>query len=535
MGTAEFRPLVSRFLVVLGGLSLLGYAAGLVLFSGRFPAPGTAAEPRLVVLFVAATIFASILHVTSCLASYRRPPRLALILVVAFAARLGLLFGAPQPVLEGDPQRIRFEGRMVNRGIHPYEFPPAYIEDEASPDVLLTGSQHDRLLHARAAMTSSADAPRPREIRSPDVRSTSTPAALWIHALADRFKPQSTRGYAFFVLVADTLAVYLLLLALRAMGLPLSWVIAYAWSPVLLKEAYCTLAIDAFALPGIAGLVYCIARGWRYLAAIPLAAAAAVRLPLLLLVPVTARRVGLVGLVLAGLLLVLPYLPFHHPDVPPETCIEGSLHVWRHHEYNSSAESLLRSALGSVQAKAENSLTIAGVEIIRPQQRIDGILAKLSCALLLLGILTYLVIRLPGGEGRAGEVRRGHTDLFVAVAAMFFLGPVLEPAHALWLLPILVVRPSGIAWLLLPGLVSLSYLTHLAGPDAADLPLPLLDGRVSFRVVEYGSFVLLALLDLVWYPVLFQGLDRVVVQVPEAREAAPDEAEEPAEAEEIVF
>ena len=129
MGTAELRPLIPRLLVLLGGLALLGYTAGLVLLDDRFPAPGTAAEPRLVVLFVAATLLASIVHVAACLASYRRPPRLLLVLVVAFAARLGLLFGAPAPILEGDPQRIRFEGRMVNRGVHPYEFKPAHLED----------------------------------------------------------------------------------------------------------------------------------------------------------------------------------------------------------------------------------------------------------------------------------------------------------------------------------------------------------------------------------------------------------------------
>jgi hypothetical protein len=201
--------------------------------------------------------------------------------------------------------------------------------------------------------------------------------------------------------------------------------------------------------------------------------------------------------------------------------------VWRHHEYNSSVENVLRAALGPVSGRAENSLTIAGVDIVRPHDRVDAIVAKLLCALLLLGILTYLVIRLPGAEGSLGEVRRGHTDLFAAVAAILLLGPVLEPAHAIWLLPILVVRPSGVAWMLLPGLVSLSYLTHLSGPDAADLPLPLLDGRISFRVIEYGSFALLALLDLVWHPALFQGLDRVVVPVPQNQAAR--EAEAPAE------
>ena len=44
--------MIQRLLVLLGGLACLGYSAGLILFADRFPAPGTATEPRLVVLFV---------------------------------------------------------------------------------------------------------------------------------------------------------------------------------------------------------------------------------------------------------------------------------------------------------------------------------------------------------------------------------------------------------------------------------------------------------------------------------------------------
>ena len=35
----------------------------------------------------------------------------------------------------------------------------------------------------------------------------------------------------------------------------------YAWSPVLLHEVYGAMSVDVFVLPGIAGVILCIAKG----------------------------------------------------------------------------------------------------------------------------------------------------------------------------------------------------------------------------------------------------------------------------------
>ena len=84
---------------------------------------------------------------------------------------------------------------------------------------------------------------------------------------------------------------------------------------------------------------------------------------------------------------------------------------------------------------------------------------------------------------------------------MLACSPILQPAHTLWLLPILAVRPFGLTWLALPGVISLSYLTHLAGPFEADLWIG--NGKLSFRVIEFGLLGMLLLLDLLWFRVLF--------------------------------
>jgi hypothetical protein len=506
-----------RLLVAVAAAALIAYSVGLVLYSSRFPAPGEGgAASRDVILFVAATLIASFLHVAACVACHGRPPRLRHVLLVGAGVRILLLFGAPGPVLEGDPNRLRFDARLVNQGINPYEFTPKSLGDEEPEDMVLSGPSLDRLIHARAAMTASGDAPRPEEVLRPDLRATATPLQLWIGALCDRFKPASTRGFAFAILVADSLAIFFLVLALRRLSLPVGWVIVYAWCPVLLKEAYCTLTVDAFVMPALAFLVWCIASGRRLLGGVPLALAGGLRFALLALLPVCGRRVGILGLMVATILLVVPFLPFQNPDVPVRRYVEGNVHVWRHYEYNSMLENVLRGTLGRSPTEAENSLGIAGISLIQPGDALHAFVAKVLSLVLVLAVTVYLVIR--WGYGTEDAVELGLSNVLVMIAALLIASPILRPSQAMWLLPLLAVRPAGLSWLALPGLTALSYLTHLEGPDAADLTI--LDGEMSFRVFEYGAFGFLLFLDLIWRGRIFPRRDRT----PATRRATPAEA-----------
>ncbi|MHC4931081.1 MAG: hypothetical protein ACYTGV_02690 [Planctomycetota bacterium] len=484
----------ARGVIGVTAAAVLAYAAALVFGGKYFPAPGqTGAAREHILLFVGITVAVSMLHVAACLASRRMPPRLATVLLVGVGVRLILLFGSPAPILEGDHARVRFEGRMLNRGLNPYEFKPVQLMDQEVDDSLFSGEQLARLRAARATMSATDTAPRPSELQRPDLRTDSTALSLWISSLADRFKPSNTRGYAFLILCADVLAGFLLLLALRSLHLPLGWLLIYAWCPVLLKEAYCTMAIDAFMMPAVAGLVYCLASGRTFLTAIPMALCAALRPATLFLLPVLGRRIGLFGVVLALVLVAVPYLPFHNSEVPVPNYVEGQAYAWRNLEYNSALENGFRGTLRYVPVQAENSLTIAGVSIVRPDERLFDLLSKVACLVVLLGVVTYATIRFGPDRLIEGGDRVGALgDLFLVLATLLLVSPVLQPQHAIWLLPILVVRPRGAAWLALPGLVSLCYLTHLVDPQAADLTF--LGGQVSFRAFEYGTFVLLLLI-----------------------------------------
>jgi len=508
---------IPRVLVGAAAAAVLAFAAAIVWSRGFWPSPGVPGVMREHLLaLVVATVSASLLHTATCVVALRRPPSLLFVIAVAAAARLVLLFGAPGPLLEGEPKRLRFEARLVNQGLHPYEFRPFELADPEAGGAPMPPEAMDRLARARAALSASNDGPRAEEVEDPHRRSRQTPLAHWIGALADRFKPHSDRGRAFFVLVADCAAAYFVVLALRAAKRPLGWVLVYAWCPVLLKELYTTMPVEAFVLPALAALVWCAGTGRGALAAVPAAVAAALRPAMLLLVPVVARRLRLGGVLLAVVLFALPALPFLAArHVPARAYAEGLVHDWRFCEYNSGFENAATGLLARAGWKAESTLVVAGVPILQPGDALAPVLAKLAGLLLLLGIATYLTIRIvPGRCVLRRDCDATLTELFVVLAAMLFLGPAAHPWHALWLLPILAVRPA-FSWCLLPGILSLSYLTHLQGPHAADLALG--GGRVSFRAIEYGAFALLWLLDVLWRPVLAPPREetpaRVVVPV----------------------
>ena len=86
---------------------------------------------------------------------------------------------------------------------------------------------------------------------------------------------------------------------------------------------------------------------------------------------------------------------------------------------------------------------------------------------------------------------------------------MLTPWHTLWLLPALALRP-GPSWLMLPGLVCLSHLTHLTGPQAADLTF--MGGKLSFRIFEFGAYGLLWVVDRMWRRRLLSEVQSDVVE-----------------------
>ena len=399
---------MGRVVVGLAALSLLGVAAGLVLYDDAFALGADGKVPaRHVVILVGGLLAASLLHMMACLVCYRRPPALSLVITVAAAARLFALFGAPGPGLEGDHVQLRLDAVLVRAGVEPHEFTPTQL---ARPDPILEDTypaeRQERLKQARAALAHS-DAPDPATVRHPDLRSTVTPPVHMLNSLAGRLKPETSRGFGFLALVADSIAIFMLVMALRSLGLPLSWIMVYAWSPVLLREVYGTMHADVWILPALAALAWGLAAGRKTVMVAGLAIAIAVRPVMLLFNMALARRLGAVGMVLVVVLSAALLVPFVvKSDVRPTAYIQGDVHVWRNYEYNSLAEGLMRGALKNVPARAKQSIQFAGVQIQREGDNPTVLWSKLGCLALLLGLILFVALQHGDGDHQGQWERR---------------------------------------------------------------------------------------------------------------------------------
>jgi hypothetical protein len=488
--------MVAKLVIGVAALALLGFSCGLVYFGEHAAADDAAQWSDQLALFVMGIVAVSLLHVGACVMTYRVPPRLEIVLLVALAARLIVLFGPTTGPFGGDMDRVQIEAAQVDAGLNPYEFRVSELMETPGGAMTLQGEEGQRFLLAQEAVHQDG-MPALQTIEQPDLRSTQTPLAQWIGVLAERSMNDSRQGYAFLALLADALAIFLLVMALMEMGKPVGLVMIYAWSPVLLHEVYGAMAVDVFVLPGIAGVIFIIAKGRKLLTVIPFALAAAIRPVMLLLLPLLWRRLGMAGVLLLGFLMLLPVLPFLATVTSAEPYLEGPLTVLAHDAKNSLFVEAAGEALAHVPWKSDRTVAVAGVTLVSEGDPLGGLLARAAALLVMVGVLVYASHHYAVRRNYVARARaQAAFDALLAVVAGFlFVSPVLEPSYALWLLPLLVVRPA-LSWMALPAFLCLAYLRDVPGLEGSA-------GRIPIPVLVFGAFMLFWVLDLMWRQRLF--------------------------------
>ncbi|MEE8106693.1 MAG: hypothetical protein V3T86_14255 [Planctomycetota bacterium] len=492
-----------RFVIYAAALSLLGFAGCLFHFFGNSaPDPASAAWEEHIVLFVTTLLGASLLHIGAWICSYRKPPRLELVLAVALVARLIVMFAPESEVPIVDAARIRIEARQVRVGLNPYEFSVSELSQNAEPPQGMDSEKGERFILARGILTESRG-PRAVEVARPDVRSDRAPASHWAAAAAEFYRQNPRLGRVFMALIADALAIFFLVLALVELKKPTGLIMLYAWSPVLLHETYAVVSPDIFVLPGIAFLIWAIAKGWRIAMAIPIAVAASFRPILAILAIPFARRLGFRGFLLFAFLVVLPLTPFLAIPIPVENYFEGSVSRYWHGTGPSLFEGMMRLGADSlIGAQTSNGLFLAGVQLIRAGGSLAPLLAKAAgvCVLLGMVIAAWSHQKIHTYRWAGGRRDRRYAALLMAIAAILYISPSLTPGMTLWLLPVLMFRPA-LSWLTLPGFFGLTYLGRYTAPVGSDLVLP--EGPVPMAVIIGGCFLALWVLDLNWRDRLF--------------------------------
>lgn len=356
--------------------------------------------------------------------------------LVAFSIAFRAILLWTQPVLSDDIYRYVWDGRVQAAGLSPYLYAPEAPE----------------LSHLRD------DAIYPR-INRPWARTIYPPGAQWLFRGIYAVKPDSVLFLKAAIVAFDLLTILLLMRLICMMRFPSIRAILYAWNPLVVFELAGSGHLDGLTLPLLLLCLLFWERRRDAWAGVSLGVAAAIKLYPALLTPALVRRHG-PRLLLAGAIVVgLLYLPYVW------TAGQGVLGFLP--QYLSDPDERFNSGPGGLLAYGLGLLTT------RPTQVAYGILA-----------LALLVVSLRGTRTEEKGLDATIAEVLLLYGTFITFAQTVHPWYLLWVLPLLVIRPS-VSWLYLSGAIAISYVKY----TDEHLRMPLWAG-----LLEYLPFYLLALL-----------------------------------------
>jgi len=321
----------------------------------------------------------------------------ALILIIGF----GVLFRATllfsEPTLSDDIYRYLWDGKVQAEGINPYRHVPAAEALEPLRDANYQNINH-------------------REFGTPY-----GPLSEWVFLATQRLAPTVLGNKAVYLLF-DLLCVATLAWLLASLGKPRTHLAVYAWNPLVLIEVAGSGHNDTQALFFLLLACALLVNGKRLAAPLAMAAALLSKyFAVLALLPVWQRldnrgRALLVALTVAGFMPFAEHLESH---------LMALAAVGSDWQFNASLYTVISLCCASGMASK---------------------LVALGLFLLLMALLWRR--RWPLLQAAP-----------IAIGAALLLTTTLQPWYMVWLVPFLVLYPNR-AWLLLTGLVMLSYLPY---------------------------------------------------------------------------
>ena len=349
------------------------------------------------------------------------------VLGVAVALRVAGFDPTAAPLLTTDTYRYAWDARVQAAGINPYRYAPSAPELRDLRDATIWPG-----------------------INRKDWKTVYPPGAQVSFLGARVAFGNGLRATTVLFLLAEALAIGLLIFVLSRMAVPLERVALLAWHPLAVSEIAGNGHVDALALVSGAGLLAAWTTQRKGLAGLAVGWGAMVKLGPILLLPALARAGGR-RFVLAAVGFVVACVALY--------------------------ASVGRGLVGGLPRYADEDLgSLAWYYLARATGRDEARLV------LLLGLVTVVCFVALRAHETVDQVAR--TGLLVLGGAILTTA-FLQPWYALWLLPFLVVTAAP-AWLWLTGTLPLLYVFGLVGP-----PLP---GWV--RLAIYAPFAVLAALHL---------------------------------------
>ena len=417
--------------------------------------PGLALPARLAAQLALFAVYLFVLRGLSRKPLEEGQLRAGLVLAVLF--RLTLLFVAP--FYSDDLYRYLWDGRVqVAGGINPY-------------------------LHAPAseAVAPLRDGLFPR-INHPDIPTLYPPVAQFLFALVAWIGP-SVPALKGAMVICDLLLMALLVRILGRVGLPGGQILIYAWNPLVIAEVAGNGHVDVLAVLLLIAGIHLIIGERSALSTIVLGLAAGAKFLPILAFPVLARRIRAWLLPVPFLVLAVVYLPYASAGAALFRGLKEYAERWQH---NDSLFSLLLGAMEFLNPTPVLKAGIAWMHGALGYPAWVEILYTYAYPVYLARIAAFLLAAALSGMlawKRADPVR----GTFILLGAVLLLSPTAHPWYFLWVAPFLALRPSR-AWILLTGLVPLSYLDP--GPVAGG------EGEMAWvRWAEYLPFFALLLSD----------------------------------------
>lgn len=397
-----------------------------------------------------------------------RPP-LALVLLIGVCARLILL---PSGLIqENDVYRYVLDGQVILHGGNPFEFSPLVVLEMGSEDLRKSLA----LPEAQLVL---------RRVGYPEVATIYPPAAQLAFAVGAAFGGWDWMGQRVVFLTVDLLVIVFLICVLRRFALSTSWVLIYAWNPLILKEiansAHLDVLVALFLVLLLLGLLkYEETRSlaWLAFSAAALGIAVLSKLYPMLLFPscilllirlgAGSRKLVQFSFVAAGT-AALGYLPFLSVDIARLTAgLSTYAHQWRMNE-----------GLFSILAIFSSAPRIAAATII-----------------------VFVAVLVPFWRG-SRSIAEGVIDFQWILLLWYLLIPTPFPWYSVSLVALAVTCPFGppsIVTLVLSGITGLYYLSFFY-----EYQQYLGSWWIWTRAIEHCIIWLTIVLALVFRPAMLQ-------------------------------
>lgn len=417
-------PRLSRWLTILGGLSLVLYAV-IVWLSQSF-SYGHGHQDRPILSFVGVYGLAFIVYAVAVWRVTRQATESApLTLVLIFAALFRLVVLFSEPIQEDDFYRYLWDGKVVASGLNPYRFTPREVQTDNGKEGPLQPYRELTATDARFVLLLS-------RINHPDVPTLYPPVAQAVFGLAALIAPGSLFALRLIFFCFDLAVCGIIVKLLCHLGRSPLWVLIYAWSPLVIKETINSSHYDVVPTFLLVLALLALVTGRLSAGFLSLGGAILGKVFPVILLPLFAwhawRRHGLGkacgGLVLTSLVVACGYAPF---TAAGNRLWQGFATFAEHWQTNSLVFPLLH-------------------QMVTDRWLANGIVA--GC----LAGAAWVALRWNSQGNDVGFLR----GCFFVMGTLLLLSPVGNPWYFLWVLPFVCLFPRA-SWLLLSGLLGLYY------------------------------------------------------------------------------